>query len=507
MNQRLLVIGIDSLDPAILENNKNRLPTFRGLADETPRIEMSSVFPIDTVPAWSTIHTGLNPANHGLLYSYDVFDPKLRGLISMDGSRTRGMTFWDYASGEGKRCAVIFPMLAFPPWPINGLMISRSPMESRIDPLRTLRSVISNPLEALGTYEMDAEQIDLWGGYPGLKSLREWSEVGGEVLASQARAGLRILNSERWDLFFIYFHILDVIQHRLWRFHDKSDPLYEDQPTLRSIVSSFYIQLDNILSRCLEGHDDLGVIVLSDHGHRSRPYMTVNVNELLRRQGHITGSGQHGILKGSMGLTGVVEGILDKLEIEHVALRLVTANQLLASAARKMLYPSSATGETNDTARLSTFLGVKSYSCGGVSIQASHVPPDGYDCIRMKIINELRLLVKRDSTTPVMKWVCTREQLYPDGKFTKEILPDIVFQLDDEYSVGWDIGGEVFGHAQDHKIASGGHSGKCVFLHRNLGRRFKRTNLLLPDVAPTILDAIGIDPSRYRFDGKSAFRD
>ncbi|MGZ4849572.1 MAG: alkaline phosphatase family protein, partial [Halobacteriota archaeon] len=78
--KKTIVLGIDSLDPYVLTEYKAALPNFARLMDESPTLFSTSVFPVDTIPAWASINTGLRPGNHGLLYVYDIFDPKMGDL-------------------------------------------------------------------------------------------------------------------------------------------------------------------------------------------------------------------------------------------------------------------------------------------------------------------------------------------------------------------------------------------------------------------------------------------
>ena len=83
--------------------------------------------------------------------------------------------------------------------------------------------------------------------------------------------------------------------------------------------------------------------------------------------------------------------------------------------------------------------------------------------------------------------------------------PDIVFELKDDYGVGWDIYSDLYGKAYDHKVASGGHAKDAVFLIRNVNREVMKQDMNVVDVAPTILDLLGIDWRGFDFDGRSIF--
>jgi len=48
-----------------------------------------------------------------------------------------------------------------------------------------------------------------------------------------------------------------------------------------------------------------------------------------------------------------------------------------------------------------------------------------------------------------------REDLYRGDHIAK--YPDIIFKLDDEWGVGWDVNGEIFSRSNSHRLHSGNH--------------------------------------------------
>src|SRR5258708_30980802 len=117
---RVVVIGIDGLDADLLRVYGPSLPHLRRLMLESPFLELKSSFPPETISAWASIYTGLNPANHGVLDRGNYADnssqpPKLKIPY--------GETFWDIAGRASKRVSVVNPLLAYPAWSVNGVML------------------------------------------------------------------------------------------------------------------------------------------------------------------------------------------------------------------------------------------------------------------------------------------------------------------------------------------------------------------------------------------------
>lgn len=498
MENGLAIIGIDSLDPYILLKYKKELPNFSNFMAESPTFISKSVFPVDTIPAWASIYTGLHPGNHGLLYIYDVFDPKLMDLRKLDISQIKGRTFWDYASREGYRTVILYPTLMYPSWEVNGIMISKSPFDRRLNWISTEIDINVYPELVKEKYKIPDTFIGLWGGFPGIKRLQEWAEMGKEILENEKNIGMEIYTKEKWNLFFIYFSILDIIQHRIWRFFDETDPSYRET-LLNDIIIEYYKIFDGIIGEFIEAYPNITLIVMSDHGHKSRPAKTVNINEHLRRNGHLT-------IKNKKMMTEIRKVILEvitKLNIEHWIINLISKVQGLSLVSKSIYSSAGSIYRGRSIAYLSSFAGIKSYSHGGIEINNDLVSDTEYEKIREELIN-LLLKLKTSDGKPLLKWIKRREEVYL-GKFNEKIFPDIVFELQDSYGVGWDIHSDLYGKAYDHNVASGGHAKDAVFLIRNVNREIMIKDITMMDVAPTILDLLDIDLRRFDFDGRSIF--
>ena len=82
---------------------------------------MDPVFSPDSIPSWISIFTGLDPSRHGILETIDYFKKDAKEF-AVDTGAFRGMTFWDRAGRAGNKVIVVNPLMAFPPWEVNGIM-------------------------------------------------------------------------------------------------------------------------------------------------------------------------------------------------------------------------------------------------------------------------------------------------------------------------------------------------------------------------------------------------
>jgi len=63
MKNKVLIIGIDSLDPKIINKLISKLPNFKSLETFT---ELETTIPPETPVAWSAASTGTNPGKYGI---------------------------------------------------------------------------------------------------------------------------------------------------------------------------------------------------------------------------------------------------------------------------------------------------------------------------------------------------------------------------------------------------------------------------------------------------------
>jgi predicted AlkP superfamily phosphohydrolase/phosphomutase len=126
----------------------------------------------------------------------------------------------------------------------------------------------------------------------------------------------------------------------------------------------------------------------------------------------------------------------------------------------------------------------------------------GYEQVRSRVIDILSELEDPGTGNPLVEWVCKREELYSGSHI--DLYPDVLFELKDGYGVYWGIHTPLIGTAYEHNLASGGHKKDAIFLVSNANRELLRENITLMDIAPTILDVLGISGS-FHFDGRSIF--
>jgi predicted AlkP superfamily phosphohydrolase/phosphomutase len=329
----------------------------------------------------------------------------------------------------------------------------------------------------------------------------EWANIGKQAIEREKRIVLNLFDRERWDLFFVIFAQLDIIQHRLWRFFDESDPTYPGPTDYRNIILEYYQIFDELIGDFAEACSDRTLLVVSDHGHRVRPTKTINVNECLRRRGYLVAQGKSGGLRNQ--LRKILLEAATRLNVEHTLIKLVVSHKKVTKVSKSLYSSSGSIDLGSSVAYLSTFAGIKSYSHGGIEINRELVSDTEY----ARIAAELETLLLQLTTPQGERAVtCLKRRDELEGDHAEAIYPDLLFELQEDFGVGWEVRSGLFGKAYDHNVASGGHGKAATFLLLGQHKATVRRDISIVDTAPTILDLLGVDLSPFLFDGRSIFR-
>jgi predicted AlkP superfamily phosphohydrolase/phosphomutase len=138
VNKKVIILGIDAMDPNITEQliQEGRLPNFLYLKKIGAYSHLKTTLPAESVVAWTSFITGLNPGGHGI-FDFIMRDPKTYfpylslNEISTTGGKVKikilrkGTAFWDILSRNKIPSFIYFCPNTFPPETIfSGKMLS-----------------------------------------------------------------------------------------------------------------------------------------------------------------------------------------------------------------------------------------------------------------------------------------------------------------------------------------------------------------------------------------------
>ena len=140
MRKKAIVIGLDGLEPAIVEAmlQRGELPNLARIRQSGCYSRLRTTYPAQTPVAWSSFATGTNPGGHGIFdfisrdpatYLPDAalsrFErPKSAFAPPRVVNQRKGTPFWQTLSQAGVPSVVLRCPCTFPPDEINGRMIS-----------------------------------------------------------------------------------------------------------------------------------------------------------------------------------------------------------------------------------------------------------------------------------------------------------------------------------------------------------------------------------------------
>lgn len=481
---KVLIIGIDGLDIELIKKHLDELPNFKKILKNSPHINFESVFPPDSPTAWTSIYTGKNPAEHGVVSFKDPFTPTK--VCEYLGTDISGKTFWDIAGNAGKKVCVIFPHLGYPVWPVNGAMIGRTTeVDIREFDIQTFPVSLYNEYDMSGLQPMSSYPI----------KIGDIIEPTKKLILNETQLGLKLLRDIEWDLYFIYFSSLDNIEHLFWMYFDERDPEHPKNNPYKEVIPEFYKFYDKeVIGKFLQIIDnDTVLIVLSDHGHAMRPAKIVNINELFRRNGFLQSKIDNN--KKLINIDYLLESF------RKIALTAINEYRLVGKIASKVLkiFPRSLRSYNNitpiDIENTMAYLsdpsgGLKAYSYAGIKVRENK----NYEKTCTDIINILSEITDPVTLDPILEWACMREEVYKGENLSK--YPDILFKLRDDWGVGWELNGNIIGNSLSHKLHSGNHRQKtAVFIiyGNNYSNDKIDQNMELMDVAPLIFELLNID--------------
>ncbi len=499
---RVVIIGIDGLDADLLRVYGPSLPNLRRLMLESPFLELKSSFPPETATAWASIYTGLNPANHGILNGIPSLSTSSQET-ALPFKLPQGETFWDIAGRAGKRVCIINPLLAYPAWSVNGIMLSLPPAGINgcgpgINPGAECPPGTSL---AEGTPLLQAiEAFPALLNSPTPPSVRQLGNYCHSLYAhtsQQAEIGLELFKREPWDLFFLQLDALDYVEHFLWRYSDPSDPTHPGRNEHAGRILDFYHLFDQILRRFRTCMDKDGLLlVVSGHGHGRRCVHKLNLNEWLRTQGYLTARTKSLRLLDRRYLAERAKRrsiqLLTPLHLYGAMLhmpRYLPGRQVVDHTAHPI--DSQATvAQVVELAGTSPFGGIR-LNCACIGSKSLD-----YSQLRKELLQALMQLRLKGS--PVVNWAKARENVY-QGTYT-DCYPDILFELRSDFGVSADLYVPLTTTDLAHSVVSGDHRMHGVLLTGNVAEHLEildsANEPTVMDVAPTVLRLMGVDSAR-----------
>lgn len=245
---KTILIGLDGCDFRILEPliNDGCLPAFSELLENGCHGTLISTLPPNSLPAWTSIFTGVNPGKHGIT----DFNLREGGEFKVANNSYRMVdTIWAILNSFNLRQIIVNEPVTYPPERINGIMLTgfSTPYQSKNF---AYPSAIEDEINKI----CHEYETDLPFGFE--KTIATNKTKGFELINEFANKTFKATNylgtNYDWDLLSVIFTSTDRLQHFYF-----SDSQY---------IHSHYELLDGFIDKIINLEPDANVIIVSDHG-------------------------------------------------------------------------------------------------------------------------------------------------------------------------------------------------------------------------------------------------
>jgi predicted AlkP superfamily phosphohydrolase/phosphomutase len=286
-----------------------------------------------------------------------------------------------------------------------------------------------------------------------------------------------LADSAQWDVLVHYFEFTDRVQHMMFRFFDPKHPLYTPEGAAKwggSILES-YQMMDAIVGETMERMPRGAVLlVVSDHGFASFR-RSMNYNTWLAKNGFMTLTGEESGRKN-------LEDLFDQGDF-------------------------FVNVDWSKTKAYALGLGQIYINLKGREAKGIVAPGAEYKQVAAQIKAGLEAFVDEETGERPVAHVFTRDEAY--GTYDPALIPDLIPSNSEGYRIGWQdsLGGIAKQIVEPNdRIWSGDHCSVYPPLVDGIlfsNARLDAAGLVqMSDVAPTILDLYGVQPTT-KLDGRS----
>lgn len=466
MTQKLVIIGIEGASYDLMTSlmNENKLPNISKLLKNGTIVNLTSEVPIVSPVTWTSFATGVNPGKHGVFgwqqcdpYTYDTYIP-----LSTD---IKEKTFWKILSDNGKKIVIINMYLTYPPEEVNGTIISGMPSPYLV----TYPQNLTDELQKEG-YKMEAK------GYIDTPK-DEFLDDLYNTTEKRTQTALKLMKSEKWDLFFVLFTEIDRIQHYLWKDMEENSEYGKEIP-------KYYQFIDEKIGELIKENGNASIIIVTDHGFR-RVEKRFHLNQWLIDEGYLK-------------LKSTPRNFMNDLILKILTfIKKIRLSDFFLNFLRILGRKPSETGVLNFDIDYDES---KAFTCTfyepGIYINKK-INKDLREKLIDEIVQKLKKVKDPENDVLIFKNVYRNSEIY-NGCFI-DVSPDILLVANENYTA---VGSFTFsGLLESNLKETGTHENGGFMILKGLRPKIK--NASLEDVAPSILSFFKIKTEGL--DGSSIF--
>jgi predicted AlkP superfamily phosphohydrolase/phosphomutase len=499
----VVVFGLDGATWEIAQPliEAGRMPNLARLVAQGVAGSLASTVPPISAAAWTTFLTGQNPGRHGV-YQFRKMDMRQYGGYRDEFATSQdyvGRSFLELAGQRGRRVAAIGVPMTYPPFPVNGFLVSGfpRPFGPRAHAYPPAKA------EALGRWDevQDSFNFSL--------SAAKTVETSDYWVRKYTDIALQALAEERFDLFLVVWNSTDNIPHLFWKYTDPRFPAYDaaGAPQFGDVINHQYEVADGEIGRLLAALPDLEqttILVMSDHGMGPYPHRQVHFGAWLAQGGFLTakkGAASQPSLVGQA--VRQVRRRLSRQWMERLRSRMPA--DLRADLYARQMNLDQIDWSATEAYRLKVFPSVEGIVLNVRGRQPQGIVESGaaYETLRDRLLSELADLLDPETGQPIVARASRREDLF-EGPYVDDI-PDILLELHPAYTGGSALQGSLVTALSLDELSaySGSHSPEGLFVFNGpaVRRGHRLEGAHIQDLAPTLMHIMGLPVASW-MDGR-----
>jgi len=479
---KLMIVGLDGATFTVIKPlcAEGKLPNLNQLLTQGAHGILESTFPSVTGPAWSALATGKNPGKTGIfdsLLRMSKGNFETRVVSSMDIKRAK--PYWDCLSNAGIRTGVANYPFLYPPYELNGVMLSGLGSNPR-DEISYPKEFKQFLLKRCGKYRIDVP----WGNPEYAKNPSLFLQHIFETLDINHET-IKILLQSDLEALTMVISASDFAQHYMWRYIDSSHPYYSEEEAneYKDAFIQIWQKIDGMLASVTQAlTGNVNIIVVSDHGfgpHRSTFY----TGSWLEKEGYL--------FKRRWSVRG---RRLQSIAAETIRRISPSLHSKLVKATDSGVLPKIPVTSEIDTTRSLAISLANASLVGKICINRQSAPfksgSKDFGATKEEIIAKLK---ETCQNLGIQGKVYSPHELYT-GQYI-DLAPDILFDVEDgECSVSYGFSEKLFQKPPPDPIHSGIHKREGIFIAYgpDIKQGVEIEAAKIYDVAPTILHMFGL---------------
>ncbi|HZE76905.1 MAG TPA: alkaline phosphatase family protein [Gemmatimonadales bacterium] len=483
--QRVFILELSGPTLEFLQARRDSLPNFRAFLDQGAHGRLRGPLQPVAPQSFATLLTGRNPGATGL---FDFFKFPAGGYdrVPYGTHLLRPPTFYQQLSDAGKRVGLLNVPLTHPLPQVNGFVVSGD---------EGIGDEFAFPPELGRRLRADGYFVPFGASYsPGRE--REIADHSMQVLAMRRRAMRSLFGDGDWDFGMLTIHMYGELLHAFWKFYDPAHPDYRPVSEIfggRDPLLEGLATIDEMLGEIVELAGPRGLVLfLGAWGHRLE-HSKVHLNAVLEREGYLRFRGDARTrLKRAVFRAGLsaatAERAAHRLNLYKLFhYRLGRGQRAKVTGAAFLSYRDVDWAATRAVAMGylgQVYLNVRGHRPLGP------IAPDQYQAERDRLQRILADLRDPRTGQAIVERVFAREEIYRGEELANA--PDLVVEWKPGYSgdAGLSGGGKVVTASPPNH--SSDHYNESVLLARGAGVRPVELTATLQDIAPTVLQALGV---------------